>query len=116
MGLLTVAYAYSQSTGQEVENDYTSFKVDKSGFAGLTLFGGILAILVAVLGCLTAKFKKFFLAIPFGLCAFIIAIMLLIAGAIAGGFDGEIEKLKDEACTTPIEQYGGLTGEKWIGK
>lgn len=43
------------------------------------------------------------------------ALILLIAGAIASGFDGSIEDLRVQACTTPVEQYDGLTGEKWIG-
>ena len=100
-GLITVAYAYAQSTGQNIEGDseYTSFKVDKSGFATMTLIGGVFAIITAILGCLTAKFKKFFLAVPFGCIAFIIALLLLIAGTIAGGFDSTIQDLKDQACT-----------------
>jgi heme/copper-type cytochrome/quinol oxidase subunit 3 len=101
-GVLTVAYAYTQSTGKTIETQYTTFKVDKSGFATMTLIGGIFAVIVAILGILTAKFKKFFLAIPFGVCAFIVALILLIAGAIAGGFDGKIQDLKVQACTTPI--------------
>ena len=114
--VLTLAYGYAQSTGQEIQNDYTTFKVDKSGFAGLVLLGGLLALITAILGCLTAKFKKFFLAIPFGLCSFIIAVILLIAGAVAGGFDGKIEELRATACTQPITAYGGITGEEWIGR
>lgn len=115
MGLLTVAYAYTQSTGKTVDTEYTKFKVDKSGFAYLTLVGGIFSIVTAILGCLTAKFKNPLLALPFGICAGVMGLILLIAGAIAAGFDGKIEELRVQACTTPVEQYGGLTGEVFIG-
>ena len=117
--VITLLYSYAQSTGDEIKKeaagDYADFAPSKSGFAALTLVGGVIALIVSILGCLTAKFKKPFLACPFGFLAGIIALILLIAGVIALGLDSTFDEAYEQACTTPVAQYGGLTGEKWIG-
>jgi hypothetical protein len=49
----------------------------------MCIAGGILAVVIAILGCLTARCKNFLVTCPFGLIAFIVAILAFaVAGAI----------------------------------
>ena len=90
LGIATTAFGVLQSgQAKSYTSDFANFDL-KGGFVAGTIIGGILAIVVAILGCLTGKYKKFFFALPFSILTFILFIILAIAGAIMAGDKGTI--------------------------
>ena len=60
------------------ESDRNAIK----GFSGLLVVFGIIIIVISLLGCGTAKMKKPYLAIPFGLLIIILSITLIAVGLL----------------------------------
>lgn len=57
---------------------------------------GVVGILIAVLGCATGKFKNPCFAIPYGILAFVVAIIFLVIAVAAGALSsskGQTEAL-----------------------
>jgi hypothetical protein len=69
------------TTNNELKGDYANFGV---GVGSLSIVAGVLCIVTGMLGLLSAKFKKFFLTIPFILLALAVLILMFIATAFMG--------------------------------
>ena len=65
---------------------------------------GIVGLMIACLGCLTGAKKNPCFAIPYGICTFMITIIFLVIGLIAGGISSPTgqKAIFDAACGGPI--------------
>jgi len=103
MGLIVTVFGAAQmGVAEEYTSDYASFDLE-GGFAIGTVIGGIFCIVTGVLGCLTGKFKKPFFTFPFVVLSCLIAIFLLVAGAVMAGGEEAIKDLVAEGCSTMYE-------------
>lgn len=62
-----------------------SDKEAAAGFSGILTVFGIIIIIIALLGCGTAKMKKPYLAIPFGCMIIIMSVILIPIGLLSIG-------------------------------
>jgi len=62
--------------------DYVDYTVDQSKLGLGVLVLGVLAIIIAILGCLTGKYKKAIFACPFGTLTAIVGLVTLIIGCV----------------------------------
>lgn len=108
LGLATAGYGYVKFGGgagllesKNMDDIKSNAKFEISGSLGyLALFAGVICAVVGILGCATAKFKTFLLALPFMILSMIVGLVLIIGAVIAGSQSGMI---KDQACETIIE-------------
>ena len=61
-------------------------------------------LITAILGCLTAKFKNVYVAVPFGAMAFVFGMLGLMAGMLSIFFRSilDVESLKEHACKSSV--------------
>jgi len=113
LGIVVAAFGYAALGGGEepIKNDYNpGFDPNVAGEM-LALIAGALCFLTAILGFLTAKFMKFYVALPFMIMAIAIGLLMLAGAAITSGAGGYLDQMKIQACdtiaegTTPLVTY-----------
>ena len=105
LGIVVAAYGYVALGGGEepITSSYNpGFDPNAAGEL-LALAAGALCFLTAILGFLTAYFKKFFFALPFMICAIAIGLLMLAGAAITSGAGGYLDQMKVKACDTIAE-------------
>lgn len=70
---------------------------------------GAVALFIGCCGCAQAKFKKIFIAIPFGLLSFIVFILFIVFGAAALGVSLVSDKALDSFCLQKVNANGFRT-------
>lgn len=93
------------SATPEIGEYTTEFTVEANAFvAYMCIAGGILAIVIGILGCLTAYCMNPLVTCPFGLVAFLVAILaFIVAGAVFAS--DTTAQLYQDVCETPLPVY-----------
>jgi uncharacterized membrane protein len=115
IGLVLCIYgALSFSGGEVAAGEYkTELNVDANKAIGyLCMVGGILALLVAILGCLAVYCKNCCTALTYCIVAFVVGLICLIAGAVVLGLDWD--QIKTEACITERPEFNDKSGEIYM--
>lgn len=106
IGLLLAVYGYMSIDGAtvtpEVGSYQTEFTVEADTvLAYMCMAGGMLAIVIALLGCLTAYCTNPCVSCPFGLLAFIIALLCFAVAGMVFASD-TASQLYDDVCNVPV--------------
>lgn len=102
LGLITAVFGLMQMGVVQNPTNYTTFTFDESAFGMGILALGVLAIVIAVLGLMTAKCKKWCFTLLFIVLAAVVGLILLIVAFILMADDSLIEAGKEAACSTDV--------------
>lgn len=109
IGLVLAVYGYLSIDGAEATPEVgeysTEFTVEANAVvAYMCIAGGILAIVIGLLGCLAAYCMNPLVTCPFGLVAFLVAILAFaVAGAVFAS--DTTSQLYQDACEQPLSIY-----------
>ena len=105
LGIVVAVYGYVALGGGEepIKSGYNPGFDPNAAGEMLALAAGALCFLTAILGFLTAKFMKFYVALPFMIMAVAIGLLMLAGAAITSGSGGYLAQMKIDACDTIAE-------------
>ena len=104
LGLLVLVFGAMQTDYLPPSTNYVNIDIGKSGFGMAVIFLGLVSIMIAILGCCTAKTKNCLFATMFITTSFLMGLSLLIIGIIMSGFmkDGIFEEVKTKTCAKSV--------------
>lgn len=100
LGITIASYGFIVLGGGEnpIKSDYNpNFDPNVAGKL-IALIAGLLCVVTAILGLLTAKCKKFYFALPSMILFIVIGLLMLVGGAITSGAGGYMSEMQNLAC------------------